>query len=72
MKAMDRQINEAFRIKNTEVNVRMNSSSEWRADRIPRASFTAPGLVANVEEDRGKRKEKTGERKEEQLRWPVC
>ena len=54
MKAMDRQINEALRTKNTEVNVRMNSSSEWRADRIPRASFTAPGLVANVGGGQGK------------------
>ena len=45
LKPMDRQINEALRIKNDKVNVRMNSGSEWRADRIPRAAFIAPGLT---------------------------
>ena len=35
-----------MRIKNTGANIRMNSGSEWRADRIPRASFTAPGLIS--------------------------
>ena len=35
-----------MRIKNTGANIRMNSGSEWRADRITRASFTAPGLIS--------------------------
>ena len=58
-------INEALRIKNTEVNVRMNSGSEWRADRIPRASFTAPGLIANDERrtgEDGRRRQERGRR----------
>ena len=45
LKPMDRQINEALRIKNDKVDVRMNSGSEWRADQIPRVDFVAPGLT---------------------------
>jgi len=47
------QISEALRIKNNEVNVRINSGSEWIADWIQRASFTAPGLIANDGRRRG-------------------
>ena len=41
---LERQLDEALRIKNSEADVLMNSGSEWRLDSIPRASFTAPGL----------------------------
>ena len=36
---MDRQINESVRINNSEADVIMNSGSEWRSNRIPRATF---------------------------------
>ena len=41
---LERQLDEALRIKNSEADVLMNSGSEWRLDSIPRANFTAPGL----------------------------
>ena len=43
-KPMDRQIDEALRIKNPEFDILMNSGTEWRIDYVPRARFTAPGL----------------------------
>ena len=43
-KPMDRQIDEAQRIKNPEFDILMNSGTEWRIDSVPRARFTAPGL----------------------------
>ena len=45
LKPMDRQIKEALRIKNDKVDVRMNSGSEWWADRVPRAAFVALRLI---------------------------
>ena len=36
---MDRHINESVRINNSEADVIMNSGSEWRSNRIPRATF---------------------------------
>ena len=46
-KALDRQVDESVRIKyfSQTDGVSLNSGSEWRADPIPRASFTAPGLA---------------------------
>ena len=46
-KALDRQVDESVRIKyfSQTDGVSLNSGSEWRADSIPRASFTAPGLA---------------------------
>ena len=41
---IDRQIDEAIRIKNSTATVVMNSGAEWRQPAIPRASFSAPGL----------------------------
>ena len=41
---LSRQVNEALRIKNSIADQRMNSGSEWRADALPRAAFSAPGL----------------------------
>ena len=43
-KPLDRQIDEALRIKNSEFDILMNSGTEWRIDSVPRARFTAPGL----------------------------
>ena len=44
-KALDRQIDESVRMKFFDRSgVILNSGSEWRADSIPRASFSAPGL----------------------------
>ena len=43
-KPLDRQIEEALRIKNSEFEILMNSGTEWRIDSVPRARFTAPGL----------------------------
>ena len=42
---MERQIDESIRINGSEADVVMNSGSEWRADRVPRAVFQAPGLM---------------------------
>ena len=41
---LERQLNEALRIKHSDADILMDSGSEWRLDSIPRASFTAPGL----------------------------
>ena len=41
---LERQLNEALRIKYSDADILMNSGSEWRLDSVPRASFTAPGL----------------------------
>ena len=41
---LSRQVDEAIRIKNSTADQRMNSGAEWRADALPRASFSAPGL----------------------------
>ena len=41
---MERQIEESIRIKDSTAEVLMNSGSEWRADKIPRAAFQAPGI----------------------------
>ena len=41
---MERQIEESIRIKDSTAEVLMNSRSEWRADKIPRAAFQAPGI----------------------------
>ena len=46
---LDRQVDEAMRIKNDKVDHIMNSGSEWRADSIPRAAFSAPGLDNRME-----------------------
>ena len=31
-------------MKNSKANQRMRSGSEWRADALPRAAFSVPGL----------------------------
>ena len=41
---LDRQLNESMRIQHSKADIIMNSGSEWRADRVPRAMFCAPGL----------------------------
>ena len=41
---IDRQIDEAMRIKNSTARILMNSGAEWRQPAIPRAGFSAPGL----------------------------
>ena len=41
---LDRQIDEALRIKNSDAMIIMNSGAEWRQPALPRASFSAPGL----------------------------
>ena len=41
---LDRQIDEAMRIKNSLADILMNSGAEWRQVAVPRASFSAPGL----------------------------
>ena len=41
---LDRQLNESLRIQHSNADILMNSGSEWRADRVPRAVFSAPGL----------------------------
>ena len=41
---LERQVNEAIRIKNSKADLRMNSGSEWRSDAIPRTTYSAPGL----------------------------
>ena len=38
-KPLDRQIDESIRIKDSEAGIILNSGSEWRGDRVPRASF---------------------------------
>ena len=43
-KPLDRQIDESIRIKDSEADIILNSGSEWRADKIPRAAFQAPGI----------------------------
>ena len=50
-KALDRQVDESVRIKyfSRTDGVILNSGSEWRADSLPRASFTAPGLERRKE-----------------------
>ena len=55
---LDRQVDEAMRIKNDKVDHIMNSGSEWRADSIPRAAFSAPGLENRLETS--KRKQQIG------------
>jgi len=42
-KPLDRQIDESVRIKDSLADIVMNSGSEWRGDKIPRASFH-PGV----------------------------
>ena len=43
---MDRQIEEALRIKHTSsTTILMNSGAEWRGDPIPRAAFVVPGRM---------------------------
>ena len=44
VKPLDRQVDEALRIKHSEADIIMNSGAEWRLDAIPRANFTAPDL----------------------------
>ena len=39
---MDRQIDESLRIKHSNAGIVMNSGSEWRGDRIPRARVEQP------------------------------
>ena len=41
---MERQIEESIRVKDSTAEIVMISVSEWRADRIPRAAFQAPGM----------------------------
>ena len=36
---LERQIDESIRIQNSEAQIILNSGSEWRGDRVPRASF---------------------------------
>ena len=45
---LDRQINEALRIKNSNASIIMNSGAEWRQPALPRAIFSAPGLERRV------------------------
>ena len=41
--AMNRQIEEAMRIRHTsQSSILMNSGAEWRGDPIPRATFAVP------------------------------
>ena len=54
---LSRQVNEALRIKNYTADQRMNSGSEWRADALPRAAFSAPGLENRRRTGRNKHKE---------------
>ena len=67
---LSRQVNEALRIKNSRANQRMNSGSERRADDLPRAAFSAPGLENRRRTGRNKHKEGeeggAGERMEEE------
>ena len=51
---LERQLDEALRIKNSNANIVMNSGSEWRLDSIPRANFTAPGLERRRNHNRNK------------------
>ena len=46
---LDRQIDEAMRIKHSRAEVLMNSGAEWRRVAIPRATFSAPGLERRQE-----------------------
>ena len=48
-KQLDRQIDEAMRIKHSRAEVLMNSGAEWRQVAIPRATFSAPGLERRQE-----------------------
>ena len=41
---LDKQLNESMRIQHSIADIFMNSGSEWRADRVPRAMFCDPGL----------------------------
>ena len=41
-KPLDRQISEALTINNTQVDILLNSGSEWRTGRLPRASVSRP------------------------------
>ena len=54
---LSRQVNEALRIKNSTADQRMNSGSEWRADTLPRAAFSAPGLENRRRTGRNKHKD---------------
>ena len=45
---LERQMDEAIRIKNSYADIVMNSGSKWRLDSIPRANFTAPGLETSL------------------------
>ena len=40
MTPIDRQVSEALMINNSEVDILMNSGSEWRTGRLPRAAVT--------------------------------
>ena len=42
---LDRQIDES--VHDSYADIVMNSGSEWRGDRIPRASFLAGGINRN-------------------------
>ena len=42
-KPLDRQIDESVRIKDSLADIVMNSGSEWRGDKVPRASFHPGG-----------------------------
>ena len=42
MSPLVRQLNESMRIRHINANILMNSGSEWRAERVPRAVFWAP------------------------------
>ena len=41
---IDRQFDEALRMKHSEANIILNSGAKWRLYAIPRAHFTAPKL----------------------------
>ena len=57
---MDRQVDEAMRIKNDKVDHIMNSGSEWSSDSIPRPAFSAPGWDKRM--DASQRKQQIGAR----------
>ena len=42
-KPVERQISEALTIANSEADILLNSGSEWRAGRVPRAAVNRPG-----------------------------
>ena len=51
---LNRQIDESLRIKDSDADIILNSGSEWRGDRVPRASFQSNRSTAmDTQTDRG-------------------